>query len=128
LEDCISIEHLGQFLAMISLYHADKAMSPKRDCPEGFNVGKPNLIVCPEVDIWRAILSVYMHSSDQGLPTAAEVLVCSQFTTTEEVELLLRRALQSPTDDSKFDYLSTVLHSIIRNKLGGFCSYIMHVY
>ena len=98
LEDCISLEHLGQFLALINHVHVDEALLPKRECPEVFYTGKPNLVVCPEVDMWRAILSIYMHSPDQGLPSAAEVLVCCESTTAEEVELLLRRALQSPAD------------------------------
>ena len=73
-------------------------MVPERKCPEGFNVGKPNLIVCPKMDVWRTILSIYMHTPGQGLPTATEVLICCESTTTEEVELLMRRALQSPAD------------------------------
>ena len=34
-----------------------------------------------------------MHSQDQGLPSASEVLLCSETTTAEEVELLFRRAV-----------------------------------
>ena len=84
---------------MIANLSADQMKLPKREIPEGFHTGKPNLIVCPKVDMWRTILSIYMTSADQGLPSAAEVLVCCESTTTEEVELLLRRAMQTPADD-----------------------------
>ena len=104
LEDCISLEHLGQFLSMISHYSAGQMKVPDRKSPEGFHIGKPNLIVCPKVDMWRTILSIYMQSPDQGLPTAAEVLVCCESTATEEVELLLRRALQTPTEKGEIKH------------------------
>ena len=83
---------------MIPHYSAGQMKMPERKCPEGFHTGKPNLIVCPKVDMWRTILSIYMQSPDQGLPTTTEVLVCCESTTKEEVELLLRRALQTPTE------------------------------
>ena len=101
MEDCISLEHLGQFLTMISPTF-EKHRLPVRECPEGLYAGKPNLVVCPKVDMWRTILSIYMTSSEQCLPSAAEVLVCNETTTPEEIELLLRRAMQHPVDEGLY--------------------------
>ncbi|XP_076818180.1 E3 ubiquitin-protein ligase rnf213-alpha-like [Clavelina lepadiformis] len=98
LDDCVSIEHFGQFLAMLGSM-ADKQHLPKRVLPHGFFQGKPNLIVCQPADVWRTLLNIYMHSPEQTLPTSAEVLVCCESTATEDVELLLRRAIQSTVDE-----------------------------
>lgn len=80
---------------------ADKQHLPKRVLPHGFFQGKPNLIVCQPADVWRTLLNIYMHSPEQTLPTSAEVLVCCESTATEDVELLLRRAIQSTVDEGK---------------------------
>ncbi|XP_076815738.1 E3 ubiquitin-protein ligase rnf213-alpha-like isoform X2 [Clavelina lepadiformis] len=98
LDDCVSIEHFGQFLAMLGSM-ADKQHLPKRVLPHGFFQGKPNLIVCQPADVWQTLLNIYMHSPEQAIPTSAEVLVCCESTATEDVELLLRRAIQSTVDE-----------------------------
>ena len=82
---------------MISLQHP--VTLPQRKFPDGFDEGKPNLIICSKDNMWRTILSLYMESPDQCLPFSEEVLVCSQSTTTEEIELLFRRAIQYPPDE-----------------------------
>ena len=69
-----------------------------RACPDNLHVGKPNLIVCSKEAMWENLLSLYMQSPDQDLPSAVEVLVCCKSTTIEEVSLLFRRAIQSSCD------------------------------
>ena len=95
MEDCVSLEHLGQFLEMIG-HHIDATNIPNRTCPEFIHVGRPTLIFCSKADIWRSILSIYMDSENAVLPSASEVLVCCKSTTAEEIELLFRRAIQKP--------------------------------
>jgi len=93
LKDCISLVHLGRFVNELSAL-VDPATLPKRQMPAVFFAGKPQLVLCPGRDTISTLLSLYMHSYDQPLPTATEVLLCHDETTKEEVELLLRRALQ----------------------------------
>ena len=49
-------------------------------------------------NVLKTTLSLYMEDGDQSLPmpTYEEVLVCSEWTTEEEVVLLWRRALGDP--------------------------------
>ena len=95
MEDCVSLEHLGQFLEMIG-HNIDATKLPNRTCPESIYVGRPTLIFCSKADIWRSILSIYMNSKNAMLPSASEVLICCKSTTAEEIELLFRRAIQKP--------------------------------
>ena len=43
--------------------------------------------------MFSTLLSLYMHSLEEPLPTLSEVLLCSENTTMEEVDLFLRRAI-----------------------------------
>nr|XP_018671622.1 LOW QUALITY PROTEIN: E3 ubiquitin-protein ligase rnf213-alpha-like [Ciona intestinalis] len=90
LSDCISLEHLGNLLESL----CDNTYKITRVFHDNFTLGKPNLIVCPPHNIWSTILSLYMKTHDQPLPTTSEVLVCTETTTKEDVELLLRRSVQ----------------------------------
>ena len=71
---------------------------PNRVRPKGLECGRPNLIKCEKSNIWRTILSIYMLNPNENLPSAAEVLICNESTSSEEIELLLRRAMQKPSD------------------------------
>ncbi|CAL9693293.1 unnamed protein product [Knipowitschia caucasica] len=62
-----------------------------RELPNGLNVGKPNLIVCPHADLLTSCISTYMSSPNESLPTHDEVLLCTPTTPYEQVELFLRR-------------------------------------
>jgi len=66
----------------------------KHVLPPEMPPGKPHLIVCDERETISVVLSLYMHSADQPLPTQAEVLLCHEGTEQEDVELLLRRAIR----------------------------------
>ena len=69
--------------------------------PDVCFAGRPNLIICAADIVWRTVLSIYMTSSEQPLPSTTEVLICSENTTGEEVELLLRRAITQAPDKGK---------------------------
>ena len=89
LSDCISIEHLGILLNKLSDKNAKRY--PQREFP--LEEGRPNLVVCPENDMFSTLLSLYMHSLKEPLPTLSEVLLCSENTAMEEVDLFFRRAI-----------------------------------
>ncbi|XP_076818192.1 E3 ubiquitin-protein ligase rnf213-alpha-like [Clavelina lepadiformis] len=104
LDDCISLEHLGQFLSMLARLSHNAAELPVRNLPEQFIPGRPHMIICPQVDVWRNLLNIYMCSPDQPMPSSAEVLICCEKTSLEDVELLLRRAIQMPVDNGNRIY------------------------
>ena len=92
LSDCISIEHLGVLLETLSLKN-DSDLIPRRIFPSGLEAGKANLIICQETDLFTTLLSLYMHSPKEPLPSLSEVQLCSNTTSKEEIELFLRRAI-----------------------------------
>ncbi|KAI5615249.1 E3 ubiquitin-protein ligase rnf213-alpha [Silurus asotus] len=65
----------------------------KRNLPFYLHAGKPNLISCKDAEMLPLCLSLY-SDADQPLPSYDEILVCTSETTAEEVELLIRRAVQ----------------------------------
>ncbi|XP_049324067.1 E3 ubiquitin-protein ligase rnf213-alpha isoform X2 [Astyanax mexicanus] len=66
-----------------------------RELPTGLSAGKPNLIICPSSEILTSCISIYMSSEDEAMPTYDEVLLCAPSTPYEQVELFLRRCLNS---------------------------------
>ena len=99
MNDCLSIEHFGQFLNEINT----RTLQQPRKLSEQFSTGKPNLIVCQSQDTWNIILSIYMHSPELPLPSSDEVLICDHQTSLEDVELLLRRAMQKDNESRKYN-------------------------
>ncbi|KAI0241298.1 E3 ubiquitin-protein ligase [Lamellibrachia satsuma] len=87
LTDHLSLEHLGYILEAL----ADRT-DINRPMPQYLITGIPNLIVCAQADVLRAVLSLYDAGQDLPLPEADEVLLCTEQTTAEEVDLLYRRA------------------------------------
>ena len=71
----------------------DPNFIPRRKFPSGLEPGKANLIICQESDLFTTLLSLYMHSSKESLPSLSEVQLCSDTTSKEEIELFLRRAI-----------------------------------
>ncbi|KAM9393995.1 E3 ubiquitin-protein ligase rnf213-alpha-like isoform 2-T2 [Pholidichthys leucotaenia] len=67
----------------------------RRQLPKGLASGNPNLIVCPHTEILTSCISIYMNSKNETLPTYDEVLLCSPSTPCEQVELFLRRCLNT---------------------------------
>lgn len=86
----LDISTLALFLSCLSEMNQQNLI---RIFPPILQEGKPNLLLCPSAEIFTIILSFYMKSPEQPLPSADEVLVCREETTEEEVEIFLRRAL-----------------------------------
>ncbi|XP_053396356.1 E3 ubiquitin-protein ligase rnf213-alpha-like [Mercenaria mercenaria] len=90
IRDYLSLEHLGLILRRLAAKNTvqiDRSLSP------GFLEGQPNLVVCPSADVIVTTLSVYMRDKEQPLPQSDEVLMCTDATKTDEVDIFLRRAI-----------------------------------
>ncbi|XP_064641333.1 E3 ubiquitin-protein ligase rnf213-alpha-like isoform X2 [Lineus longissimus] len=87
-KDYRSVEHLGLILDRLS----DREGRILRTFPPFLRSGRPNLIVCPEADIYNMVLGLYMDDPKLPLPDDEEILLCTNSTTTEEVDLLWQRA------------------------------------
>ncbi|KAM9447090.1 E3 ubiquitin-protein ligase rnf213-alpha-like [Clarias gariepinus] len=87
----VDLDVLGE-----TMNHLSKSaeVTVKRKLPIILEGGKPNLISCKDVEMLPLCLSLY-NDKDQPLPAYDEVLVCTSDTTAEEVELIIRRAVQS---------------------------------
>ncbi|XP_055509816.1 E3 ubiquitin-protein ligase rnf213-alpha isoform X2 [Leucoraja erinacea] len=97
LSNCLDVSTLGKLLENV----AEMKQTVARTIPPGFQTGHPNLVVCPHSELLTSALCIYMHSSNQPLPTYDEVLICTADTTNEQVELFLRRCLTSGCTHSK---------------------------
>ncbi|XP_068161093.1 E3 ubiquitin-protein ligase rnf213-beta isoform X2 [Antennarius striatus] len=86
----IDITLLAQFLSCLSENHPQYVT---RNLLPFLQEGKPNLVLCASSEVFTTILSFYMKSPEQPLPSTDEVLVCREETTEEEVEIFLRRVL-----------------------------------
>ncbi|XP_055448252.1 E3 ubiquitin-protein ligase RNF213 isoform X2 [Psammomys obesus] len=90
LPHCLDLDALGRCLAKLATLGGSPV---ERPLPRGLQVGQPNLVLCGHCEVLLAALAIYMQAPRQPLPTYDEVLLCTPGTTTEEVELLLRRCL-----------------------------------
>lgn len=90
LTEYLDISTLANFLSCLSDMNQQHIV---RNLPSVLQEGRPNLVLCPSVEIFTRVLSFYMESPEQPLPSTDEVLVCREETTEEEVEIFLRRAL-----------------------------------
>ncbi|KAK9530838.1 hypothetical protein VZT92_012317 [Zoarces viviparus] len=92
-------QYLNEYLDISSLAHFLSCLSETnqqhmiRNLPPVLQEGRPNLVLCPDVEVFTTVLSFYMQNPEQPLPSTDEVLVCREETTEEEVEIFLRRAL-----------------------------------
>ncbi|XP_037610034.1 E3 ubiquitin-protein ligase rnf213-beta isoform X1 [Sebastes umbrosus] len=90
LNEYLDVSSLAHFLSCLSEMNQQHVI---RNLPPVLQEGKPNLVLCPSAEVFTTILSFYMQSPEQPLPSTDEVLVCREETTEEEVEIFLRRAL-----------------------------------
>uniref|UniRef100_A0A3Q3EUN5 RING-type E3 ubiquitin transferase n=1 Tax=Labrus bergylta TaxID=56723 RepID=A0A3Q3EUN5_9LABR len=90
LHEHLDISSLAHFLSCLSEMNQQYMI---RNLPPILQEGKPNLVLCPSAEVFTTVLSFYMESPEQPLPSSDEVLVCQEETTEEEVEIFLRRAL-----------------------------------
>ncbi|XP_035382020.1 E3 ubiquitin-protein ligase rnf213-alpha-like isoform X2 [Electrophorus electricus] len=93
----VDLDVLGE-----TLNHLAKSatFTVKRKLAFSLEEDKPNLITCKGVEILPLFLSLY-SDNDQPLPSIDEVLVCTPDTTAEEVELIIRRAVQPGSTHEK---------------------------
>lgn len=87
---CLDLDTLGTSLAALAKLNKKPI---NRDLHPSLQPGRPNLILCPPSDILSCAIAIYMHSSDEQLPSYDEVLLCTPQTTYEEVALFLCRCL-----------------------------------
>ncbi|XP_060604557.1 E3 ubiquitin-protein ligase RNF213-like [Ruditapes philippinarum] len=90
IQDYLSLEHLGLILKHLA---AKDSRLIKRSLPPSFSVGEPNVLVCPSADVIVTTLSMYMRDRHQPLPQSDEILLCTDKTTKDEVDIFWRRAI-----------------------------------
>ncbi|CAJ1081416.1 E3 ubiquitin-protein ligase rnf213-beta [Xyrichtys novacula] len=95
LHECLDISSLAHFLSCLSEMNEQHLI---RNLPPILQEGKPNLVLCPSAEVFTTVLSFYMESPEQPLPSSDEILVCKEDTAEEEVEIFLHRALGQGTD------------------------------
>ncbi|PFX19442.1 E3 ubiquitin-protein ligase RNF213 [Stylophora pistillata] len=86
----LTLTQLGKILKELSVLGIG---ATARTFPAFLKRGRPNLMLVPKDDILATVLALYMHDKKQPLPSHEEVLLCTPDTTTEEIELLWRRAI-----------------------------------
>lgn len=94
----ISLDVFGETLKQLA---ALEKTCVKRSLPVGLEASIPSLIMCKEEEMLLYMLSIYRHTKTAPLPTYDEVLVCTPNTEEEEVELIVRRALSSDSQNQK---------------------------
>ncbi|KAI0227837.1 hypothetical protein LSAT2_021672 [Lamellibrachia satsuma] len=77
--DYLSVEHLGCIMEELT-----DLGEINRPLPQQLVKGSLNLMVCPQADILRAVLSLYLCGQNLPLPGSDEVLLCTEHTTAEE--------------------------------------------
>ncbi|XP_053706651.1 E3 ubiquitin-protein ligase rnf213-alpha isoform X2 [Synchiropus splendidus] len=95
LPNTLDLKTLGKLLELLASMsvEGEGERTTRRELPQGFKIGTPNLIICPQEDVLTSCISIYMSSMQENLPTYDEVLLCNSSTQYEEVELFLRRCL-----------------------------------
>ena len=88
-----SLNDVARFLELCCL-HENKSI----DLPLSFKDNEPNLILVERSELMIYVLSLYLQTDCKSVfPSHHEVLICSEHTTFEEVDILWRRALHSPS-------------------------------
>ncbi|XP_063680621.1 LOW QUALITY PROTEIN: E3 ubiquitin-protein ligase rnf213-alpha-like [Bolinopsis microptera] len=88
--DLLSIDQLGKILTtLMQKRKEDKGVLKDYDLGRGMIT----LLKVPARDMFRCVLSLFMHAN--RVPTAEEVLCCTQDTTEEQISVFLRRAIFS---------------------------------
>jgi hypothetical protein len=86
-EDWISLEDLGRCLQLMASKR--NIIFEERILPPPLEKGTPNLIVTPSDNVYMCVLQIYSVKETSSLPTYDEVLLCSENTTLEEVNLFV---------------------------------------
>ncbi|CAC5422256.1 RNF213 [Mytilus coruscus] len=91
--DYLSVEHLA--LILRKLADKDDETIDRSFAICGCKEGIPNLIICPQSEMYNTVLSLYSTEEDSPLPLSDEVLLCTPCTTLDMLEIFWRRALFS---------------------------------
>ncbi|XP_019853235.1 PREDICTED: E3 ubiquitin-protein ligase RNF213-like [Amphimedon queenslandica] len=91
----LTLEKLAKVLERLNCKYA-ASVTFERNFGEVLKKGEPNLIIVPPDNVLKTVLSLYMENKDLPLPTYEEVLICNEYTTAEEVNLLWKRAMGDP--------------------------------
>lgn len=87
--DFINLKSVAKILQKLSMQHEPR---PMRKMPKMLSVGQPNMIVCPEKEMFSMCLTIYSTDDGKPLPSLDEVLICTPSTSREQIELVIRRA------------------------------------
>ncbi|XP_046861644.1 E3 ubiquitin-protein ligase rnf213-alpha-like [Xenia sp. Carnegie-2017] len=90
----LSLDNLAALLEKISEKERSRV---DRNIPTVFKEGEPNLLLVSKGEVFGCVLSLFMGCENVTLPSDEEVVVCDQSTTSEEIELLWRRAVGDNT-------------------------------
>ncbi|KAL7839146.1 hypothetical protein SRHO_G00258040 [Serrasalmus rhombeus] len=93
----VDLDVLGEMMNHLA---KSAKVTVKRKLPFCLEGGNPNLISCKDFEILPLCLSLY-NDHEQPLPTYDEILICTPDTTAEEVELIIRRAVQPGSPHEK---------------------------
>ncbi|XP_064403130.1 E3 ubiquitin-protein ligase RNF213-like isoform X2 [Halichondria panicea] len=92
----LPLDDLGRVLKSISTLVPGAVDQQRSFNTTYLNAGHPNLLVTAPDDVLSSVLALYTEDHTLPLPTQEEVLLCTCRTTTEEVSLLWRRAIDDP--------------------------------
>ena len=90
--DKLDIFQLGEFLKAFDC-KSTSLLQKDRELYKLFKIREPNLVIVPSYLIYESILSLYQLSPNLPLPFYGEVLICSDYTCIEEIDIFWRRAL-----------------------------------
>lgn len=97
-DDFVSLDHLGNVLQYLK---SKSNLTIQRIKPPYLDYSIPNLIICPEDEILKRTLNIYMLTQNQPLPTDDEILYCNSNTTFEEIDLFWKRVLNFDESDEE---------------------------
>ena len=103
--DFTSLSHLCYVLEYLKSHSSVKI---RRQKPAYLEYNIPNLIICPQNEVIKKTLGIYMLSPDQPLPTDDEVLYCTERTSAEQLELFWKRLLSYGATNDKAENVTGV--------------------
>ena len=101
IKNIYSLKDIAVFLKY--LYSQNSLQDKAIHSFSSFSDNEPNLIFINRPDLLIYMLSMYLQSGCRfGFPSHHEVLICSEETTSEELDIFWRRALNSPSSSEIF--------------------------
>ena len=102
----IDMHQMGTFLEYIH-HNSNTQIRGNRELYTIFKVQEPNLILVPSYLLYESVLSLYHTTPKLPLPFASEVLLCTELTKLEEIDIFWRRVI------SKSDYSHLYLFCLV---------------